>query len=207
MLDIIIAAAEKDGRVRAAYMHGSRADPNALKDKFSDYDIVYVVTEIDSFINDSEWLNNFGEIAYVFESYKNENLFFGKEINDLSRRYVWSALFKDGSHIDLMLEIIEEAMKHDRIKNKLKIVLLDKDGLFTEVPSANDEDDFVKKPDEGEYAACCSGFWWFLSNAAKGAARRQLPYAMDEFYSKNIMTLNRMIEWYIGVQTGFFFFF
>jgi aminoglycoside 6-adenylyltransferase len=201
--DLIQKIAEKDERVRAVYMHGSRTKQNVLRDKYSDYDIVYVVTETDSFINNEEWLNSFGDIAFAFKGYENQNKFFKREINDLSRRYAWCMLFKDGSHIDLVIEIVEEALNHIHIKNKPIIVLLDKDVCLPDISPSGSENEYIKKPHEDEYTACCSGFWWFLNTVAKGIARDQLPYAKAEFNSKILLTLNRMIDWYIGIQTDF----
>jgi aminoglycoside 6-adenylyltransferase len=203
MLDLLVTIAKNDERIRAAYMHGSRSNPIAEKDTYSDYDIVYVVTEIASFVGNTEWLSNFGDITFVFEGYKIPNIFFKKEINDLSRRYVWGMLFKDGNHIDLMIEIVDEAMNHVHIKNKPTIVLLDKDNCLPKTPTASEPGYHIEKPSEDEYKACCSGFWWFLNTVAKGIARDQLPYAKEEFSTKIMVTLNRMIEWYIGSLTGF----
>jgi aminoglycoside 6-adenylyltransferase len=203
MLDLIISIAKEDERIKAVYMHGSRANPNVENDKYSDYDIVYIVTETGSFINNKEWINNFGDITFVFESYKIQNIFFQKEINDLSRRYVWSMLFKDGNHIDLMIEIVDEAMNDIHIKNKPNIVLLDKDNYLSKITQSNNTNYCIMKPCEDQYKACCSGFWWFLNTVAKGIARNQLFYAKEEFNTKIITTLNRMIEWYIGIKTDF----
>ena len=38
--------------IRAAYMNGSRANPNAAKDELRDYDIVFAVKDIKPFVND-----------------------------------------------------------------------------------------------------------------------------------------------------------
>ena len=46
MLDLIINTARRDERVRAVIMNGSKVNPNAPKDFFQDYDVVYVVTEM-----------------------------------------------------------------------------------------------------------------------------------------------------------------
>lgn len=43
MYDIIIRTAESDDRVLAAYLKGSRANPNAHKDICQDFDIMYIV--------------------------------------------------------------------------------------------------------------------------------------------------------------------
>jgi len=201
MYDLIKQVAKSDERIRAAYIHGSRANPNAKKDIFSDYDVVFVVTEIDSFINSKDWINAFGDITFIFESLKNENKFFGKELNDLSRFYVWGLLLSDGNRIDLLAEIKEEAMKNKFTINKQTMVLLDKDNCLTKIPY--DERCTIDKPTEDKYAACCAGFWWFLNDVAKAIARDQLPYAKEKYNAFIRLTLNRMIDWHIGIKTGF----
>lgn len=52
MFDLILDVANRNDKIRAVYMNGSRENPNVKKDVFQDYDIVYVVTETASFIND-----------------------------------------------------------------------------------------------------------------------------------------------------------
>lgn len=58
MLDLIIAVANNDIRIRAVYLEGSRANPNVPKDIFQDNDIVFVVTETRSFKEDKDWINS-----------------------------------------------------------------------------------------------------------------------------------------------------
>ena len=203
MLDVIVNVAENDERIRGAYLFGSRANPNILNDNYSDYDIAFVVTETESFLYDKTWLDNFGDIAFALDGYRNQNKFLMKEINDLSRRTVWSMLFTDGNRIDLMLEIVDEVMKHKHIEGEPIIILLDKDGSLPNGITSPNEKILIKKPHENQYIACCSGFWWFISYITIGVARNQLPYVIEWLYSHNTMTLKSMIEWYISVQTDF----
>ncbi len=53
--------AEQDERIRAVLLSGSRTNPNVKKDRFQDFDIVYLVEDIDSFTSDHSWVNIFGE--------------------------------------------------------------------------------------------------------------------------------------------------
>ena len=41
MLELIVNTARHDDRIRAVIMNGSRANPNAPRDFFQDFDIVY----------------------------------------------------------------------------------------------------------------------------------------------------------------------
>jgi aminoglycoside 6-adenylyltransferase len=203
MLEAIINTAKVDNRVRAVYMNGSRANPKIIKDDYQDYDIVFVVTEMASFMADKSWLDAFGEIAIVQEPDWNDmktGLYDGKY--DTSRRYAWLMLFKDGNRIDITILIKEDAEK-GFLEDKLAVLLLDKDNFLPEIPPPTDEDYYIKKPTQDAYTAYCNNFWWCLQNVAKGIARDELPYAMEMYNSVVRELLNGMIDWYIGTLTGF----
>ena len=52
MFDLILHVAKGNERVRGAWLNGSRANPNVPKDRWQDYDIVYLVKAMDSFLAD-----------------------------------------------------------------------------------------------------------------------------------------------------------
>jgi aminoglycoside 6-adenylyltransferase len=45
MLELVLKVARDDERIRAVLLNGSRANPNAPRDIFQDFDIVYLVTD------------------------------------------------------------------------------------------------------------------------------------------------------------------
>lgn len=200
MFNLILSVAQADERVRAVYMNGSRANPNVQKDIYQDYDIVYVVSETKSFLDNKYWISVFGEIAIVQEPDNND---FGWGINaNFDRSYTWLMLFKDGVRIDLKIKI-KEAMLEEYTKDSLTIPLLDKDNCLPPIPASNDKDYHIKKPTESKYKGCCNEFWWCLNNVAKGIVRDQLPYAM---WMYNVIVrdmLVKMIDWYIGINNDF----
>lgn len=200
MFDLILKVARDDERVRAVYMCGSRTNINVKKDIYQDYDIVYVVTETKSFLDNKEWISIFGDIAIVQEPDLVDIAFDIK--HDFNRSYTWLMLFKDGNRIDLGIKIKEEALLN-YMSDKLTIPLLDKDNCLTQIPPPTDEDYWIKKPTELQYTSCCNEFWWCLNNVAKGIARDELPYAMWMFNVVVRDMLVKMIEWYIGVNTDF----
>lgn len=203
MFDLILEIANNDERIRAVYMNGSRTNPNVVKDKYQDYDIVFVVTETESFLLNKNWIENFGEIAIVQEPDWNDvktGLYGGQF--DSSRHYAWLMLFKDGNRIDLTIIIKEEAEKNFT-EDKLTKLLLDKDNFLPKIPLPTDKDYHVRKPDQDEYTAYCNDFWWCLNNVAKGIARDELPYAMEMYNLIVRRLLNGMIDWYIGTRTDF----
>lgn len=67
MMNLKLNIATDDKHIRAVYMNGSRTNPNVPKDMFQDYDIVYVVTEMESFIKAVGWINMFGHLLMIQE--------------------------------------------------------------------------------------------------------------------------------------------
>lgn len=200
MFDLILNIAKEDERIRAVYMNGSRANPNVKKDKHQDYDIVYVVTETESFLADKTWISIFGDIAIVQEPDSND---LGWGLNaDFTRSYTWLMLFKDCTRIDLHIEIKEETEK-GYISDSLTVPLLDKDNILPQIPPSNDKDYWIKKPSEPQYDGCCNEFWWCLNNVAKGIVRDQIPYVSRMYNEVVHIELDKMLEWYIGINTDF----
>jgi aminoglycoside 6-adenylyltransferase len=200
MFDLILNIAKDDERIRAVYMNGSRANPNIKKDKYQDYDIVYVVTETASFLKDKNWILNFGDIAMVQEPDSND-LGWGQSA-DHSCSYGWLMLFRDGNRIDLHIQIID-AMYEEYLADSLTIPLLDKDNILPAIPPSNDRGYWIKTPTKPQYDSCCNEFWWCLNNVAKGVVRDQIPYAMRMYHETVHVELDKMLEWYIGVNTNF----
>ena len=197
MMDLIINVAKSNERIRAAYMNGSRVNPNAPKDKYQDYDIVYVVTEMEWFLANKDWISVFGESIMVQEPDKN-NIAKGKDL-DISISYAWLMLLKDGNRIDLIIEPVCENYGED----KLTVTLLDKDNKLPKIPPPSDVDYYVKKPTEGQFASVTNNFWWCLQNVAKGIARDQLTYAMNMYIQVVHEELETMVKWYIGMHNDF----
>lgn len=200
MYDLIVGIAQKDDRIRAVYMNGSRTNPNVPKDIFQDYDIVYVVTETASFIVDKKWINKFGELIIIQEPDKLGQAW-GKEL-DSNRSYGYLMLFTDGNRIDLHIQT-KEAMIEEYKNDKLTIPLLDKDKILPLIPAPTDIDYQVKKPTEMLFNCYCNDFWWCLQNVAKGIWRDELPYAKQMFESVIRDRLDVMVSWWIGSKYNF----
>lgn len=200
MMDIILRIAKEDERIRAAYMNGSRVNQNVIKDDYRDYDIVFTVTETAPFLADKNWIYCFGDPLIIQEPDSND-LGWGVD-HDFTRRYAWLMLFKDGTRIDLGIEIREET-NVNYIGDTLTVPLLDKDGLLPKIPPPNDSGYFIKPPAKEQYYGCCNEFWWCLNNVAKGLIRDQLPYAMRMYTETVHAELEKMIEWYIGTTHNF----
>ena len=197
MLDLIIGTAKKDGRIRAVYMNGSRANPNAKKDMFQDYDIVYVVKENRPFYEDETWIHVFGEILFM-QCPEQVDRDFGLEVN-FDKCFGWLMQFKDGIRLDLRMIPVEEA----RVIETPCIILLDKDHILPPVPSPSDQNYRIQKPSQKEFSACCNEFWWCLNNVAKGLWREEIPYVQNVYYDGSHPQLVRLLNWKAGYDYGF----
>ncbi|ETI68250.1 aminoglycoside 6-adenylyltransferase [Neobacillus vireti] len=200
MFDLILGIAQKDERIRAVYMNGSRTNPNAPKDIFQDYDIVYVVTETASFIKDENWINCFGDLLMIQEPDKNDKSV-GEDM-DFDRSYGYLMLFTDGNRIDLHIEIID-TMNAEYGNDKLTVPLLDKDNILPHIPAPTDIDYQVNKSTEAMFFSCCNDFWWCLQNVAKGIWRDELPYAKQMFEYVIRARLDEMVSWWVGINHDF----
>ncbi len=201
MLELIINIADRDERVRAVYMNGSGTNVNAPEDILRDYDIVYIVTETKSFYEDENWIKNFGEVLYMQCPERNDSLI-GMDYN-LDESFGWLVIFEDYNRLDIHVETLSHFRDSGFINDSLTKVLLDKDGLLTDVPVPSDRDYWVKKPTNEEFRVCCNEFWWCLNNVAKGLWRYEIPYAQDMLNMYVRQELVKMLSWKVGIMTDF----
>ncbi|MEK4706786.1 aminoglycoside 6-adenylyltransferase [Bacillus sp. FSL R10-2780] len=197
MLDLIINTAKEDERIRAVIMNGSRVNPNVKKDCFQDYDIIYVVKDIQSFTCNHSWIHRFGEIMIV-QMPEEMSLVPADEDGE----FPYLMQFMDGNRIDLMLvpvDLINKFIGQDSLSK----LLLDKDNCIGEFPPASDKDYVIKKPTEKEFFDCCNEFWWCSTNVGKGLWREEFSYAKGILEGPVRDMLIVMIEWHIGMKTNF----
>jgi aminoglycoside 6-adenylyltransferase len=62
MLALVADTAKDDERIRAVVLDGSRANPNAKRNVFQDYDVVYIVTGTSSYKMDPDRIKCFGDL-------------------------------------------------------------------------------------------------------------------------------------------------
>ena len=197
MYNLILEIAKEDERIRAVYMNGSRTNKNVPKDIFQDYDVVYVVSETQSFIEDKEWIKKFGDIWFM--QYPDEHPDYP---SDKENFYGWLVQFRDGNRIDLHVETIQHAKEHI-LDDKLCKILLDKENILPDIPEATDGDYFVKRPSREQFLCTCNEFWWCLNNVAKGLWREELPYVQDMINFCVRKQLEKILSWKVGIKTDF----
>lgn len=199
MFALILDIARRDERVRAVYLNGSRANPDAPRDMLQDYDIVFVVNDIQPFLEDRTWLDTFGELAILQEPDRS-TLF--PPCRTPGEAYGFLMQFADGTRIDLSIEISKVTAEGYQ-SDPLTLSLLDKDGLLPPLPPPSDEMYHVQRPAAAQYRDCCNEFWWITLYVAKGLYRGELLYALEHLNEYLRPMLLMMLSWQAGIATGF----
>jgi len=196
MLDLILNTAQEDQRIRAVILNGSRANPNARRDIFQDYDVVYIVTDVASFTADPAWIDRFGErmILQLPDT-------MGDSPPPLDGSFAYLIQLMDGNRIDVTLYPVDQL--HQREEESLRVLLLDKDRLFEPFPESNDRDYLPRPPSARAFADCCNEFWWVALYVAKGLWREEITYAKQMMEGIVRPQLMQMLTWHAGINTHF----
>ena len=186
MLDVILKIAETL-QVEAVAMSGSRTNQKASKDEFQDYDVVYVVENLDELIIDLSWLDQFGK--RIIEQHVL-----------LDHRRLYLMLFEDGNRIDLTLcpkDHIQEWVDSEANYT----VLEDKMGLF--MPHSPSPQRYWADPaSQIDFEKACNEFWWVSAYVVKGIHRKQLIYATDHLYGNCQQELLKVLAWQVTADKG-----
>lgn len=186
MLDVILKTAETL-QVAAVAMSGSRTNSQAPQDEFQDYDVVYVVENLDELITDLSWLDQFGK--RIIE----------QEVT-LGNRRLYLMLFEDGNRIDLTL-CPKEHIKEWVDSEAGFTVLEDPNGLFE--PYSPSPQRFWTNPASAiDFENACNEFWWVSAYVVKGICRNQLIYATDHLYGICQQEFLKILAWQVASNRG-----
>ena len=197
MMELILNVAKNDERVRVVTMEGSKNNINATKDIFQDYDISFLVKNIEYYKSNDDWLDIFGK-RIIMQKPQGMHLFPPSPGN----WYNYLMLFEDGNRIDLTLVPYSEIKEHFSGAGSLTTVLLDKDNECPIMEQPSDHDSIIKKPSNEYIDDCCNEFWWLTTYVVKGLCRGQLLNAIH-FIGLIREQLLLMISWNVGISTNF----
>ena len=196
MMGTILGVAQQDNRIRGVILSGSRANPNAKQDIFQDYDIIYVVNNVEVFVEDSEWVDQFGERLLMQTPDEMDGLW--PQCKD---KFTYLILFTDGNRIDLTL--FDKSSLSGLPKDSQSILFLDKDNRLGGFEPPSDRDYLPHPPTEREFKNCCNEFLWVSTYVAKGIWRKELTYA--KYMSEHVVKdeLIKLLTWYAWMKTNF----
>ena len=186
MMNLIVQIAESL-QVEAVALSGSRTSPHPLKDEFQDYDVVYIVENLEDLVSDLSWMDQFGK--RIIE----------QEVT-LGHRHLYLMLFEDGNRIDLTLCPKEHMQEWVGSEADFRVLKDDK-GLFDSyIPSPKSY--WTAPPTEEEFAATCNEFWWVSAYVVKAIRRNQLIYATDHLYGICQQELLKVLAWKVASDRG-----
>ena len=186
MLELILGTAKKL-QVDAVALSGSRTYTKAPKDEFQDYDVVYVVDDLDNLTSDLSWLDQFG--TRIIEQH-----------NILGNRRLYLMLFEDGNRIDLTIcpkDYINEWVDSEAGFT----VLVDEKGLF-ESYSPSPQRFWIHPASETDFEKTCNEFWWVSAYVVKGICRKQVIYETDHLYGICQQELLKLLAWQVASDKG-----
>ena len=186
MFDLILQIAKKI-QVDTVALSGSRTNQKIQTDEFQDYDVVYIVDDLDYLTSDLSWLNQFGK--RIIE----------QEVS-LGNRCLYLMLFEDGNRIDLTLcpkEHIQEWVDSEAGFT----VLEDPENLF-EPYFPNPERYWITPATETDFEKACNEFWWVSAYVVKGICRKQVIYATNHLYGICQQELLKVFAWQVASDRG-----
>ena len=183
----LISQTAKTLQVEAVAMSGSRTNPKAPKDEFQDYDVVYVMDDLDNLTRDLSWLDQFGK--RLIEQY-----------NVLGHRRLYLMLFEDGNRIDLTL--CPKVHIKEWVDSEADFTVLDDpQGLFA--PYAPTPKRYWTTPASAtDFDKSCNEFWWVSAYVVKGIHRNHLVYATDHLYGICQQELLKLLAWQVAADKG-----
>ena len=186
MMNLILQIAETL-KVEAVAISGSRTEDRAPKDEFQDYDVVYIVEDLDGLTADLAWLEEFDK--RIIEQH-----------NVLDHRRLYLMLFEDANRIDLTL------CPKDHINEWVDseagfTVLVDEKGLFESYSPSLGR--YWTNPARAiDFEKSCNEFWWVSAYVVKGICRKQVIYATDHLYGICQQELLKILAWQVASDRG-----
>ncbi len=191
VLGQLLAFAQAHDEIRAMVMNGSRVNPNAPKDLFCDYDVVYFSADPSPFLQDQSWIPYFGDLVILQQN----------DFDDRGHKtFIFLMQFQDGVRIDLYFNHLDNLAY--LTEDTLTVVLLDKDQRIPPLPPSSDAGYHVRKPTAKEFAEATNEIFWCSTNVAKGIWRDELPYAKAMFDVIVRDCVLKLLAWYAAMQHG-----
>ncbi len=195
-LEQIIQWATDNRDVRVVLLTSSLVNPYAPVDDFSDLDVELVFESRKPYEDDHQWISLFGQPISMVE--EGDEVFEGKHAMKM-------VLYKDHVKVDFKLYQLSDfiaEIKAEKLPDDWDLgykVLVDKDGLTTEMKPPSYRSIMIHQPEEKEFRQLLNDFWWDTTYVAKCLKRGDIFYA--KFMSENILRtdyLVPLIEWYIA---------
>ena len=199
VIEKLVRWGEAEPLLRAAILTSSRAIPHAHTDRFSDYDVILILTNIDSFFADRSWLHAFGSVLALYR----DPLIVERGF----QRSAYVTQYDDGLKIDFNLwpvELLRQIVAEPQLPREFDAgyqVLIDKDHLTVGLKSPTYRAYIPTSPTETEYQDKIESFFLDTTYVAKFLWRDDLMAAKHILENSLKQDhLRPMFEWRIEID-------
>jgi aminoglycoside 6-adenylyltransferase len=196
ILERLVSFADKSELIQAMLLFGSRARDKNIADQYSDYDIIFLVKDVDYFLNTDEWLN---QIEHYYISFEEPTAAGGQE-----RRL----FFRDALDMDFLFFNANESERLAADKTIQSFfsrgykILVDKIDLKGEIERNKPFEEIKSNFSEKEFINLANTFWFHTIWSVKKLLRGEIWSAKScvDGYMKNL--LRQMLEEYSKAVHG-----
>ena len=199
IMEQLIRWGEGEPLLRAAILTSSRAIPQAHTDAFSDYDVILILTNIQTFFADRSWLDAFGSVLALYR----DPLILERGF----QRSAYVTQYEDGLKIDFNLwpvELLKQIVAEPQLPSEFDAgyqVLIDKDKLTVGLKSPTYRAYIPAPPTETEYQDKIESFFLDTAYVAKFLWRDDLMAAKHILENSLKQDhLRPMFEWRIEID-------
>ncbi len=203
VLETIRQWASPRSEICAVLLTSTQAVPNVPVDILSDYDVILILEDIQLFVSDHTWLNDFGDVLIAYW----DDIYSHPEFSDTVCGNV--VQYVDGLKIDFTLwsvELFQKIIAAPELDAELDAgykVLVDKDGLAATLKPPTFRAYIPKLPTLEAYHKHINDFLTDAPYVAKCLWRGELlpaKWALD--YDMKQIYLRQVLEWYIGLKSN-----
>ena len=204
VLETITQWASIRSDIRAVLLTSTQAVPNALVDMLSDYDVILILEDVQPFVSDHVWLNDFGEVLIAYW----DAVYPHSECGDAACGNV--VQYADGLKIDFTLwsvDLFKKIIAAPELDAELDAgykVLVDKDGLAATLKLPTFQAYIPKAPTLEAYHKHINDFLTDAPYVAKCLWRGELlpaKWALD--HDMKQVYLRQVLEWYVGLKYNY----
>ncbi|WP_181300374.1 aminoglycoside 6-adenylyltransferase [Staphylococcus pasteuri] len=193
---IIKEVARQFNNICAVCINDSRVNKSVKKDKYQDFDIVFIVEDLDKMIIDLKWLDKFGK--RIITQYPDLEDLYPSNRKD---KFSILMMFDDYNRIDLTLipkSYLEKYLENDSLTE----IIYDKENIIKYNKQPNDEKYWVREPFQKIFDESITEFYMIMANVYKGLKRRELLYSIQQMdLAREMLLLN--FSWKYGYEFGY----
>jgi aminoglycoside 6-adenylyltransferase len=197
----IIEWAKSQDAIRAVLLTSTRAFPGAHVDALSDHDVILIVLDIQPFVEDRTWLNDFGDVLVAYWDPVFPDPEFGIDRTANVTQYA------SGLKIDFTLlpvSLFEKIIAAPTLPEELDAgyrVLLDKDSLTASMLPSTGQAYIPRPPTPDAYLTWVNDFFSDAPYVAKCLWRGELlPMKWCLDYDMKHIYLRQVLEWRAGMD-------